>query len=82
VIPSGPASWYLNQANTTPGGQNTSGYQYNGTLRNAPSLGWVTPSPNLDSYSISINAVPEPPAVVLSGIGLASVFYAMRRRRG
>jgi hypothetical protein len=26
--------------------------------------------------------VPEPPAIVLSGIGLASALYAMRRRRG
>jgi hypothetical protein len=31
---------------------------------------------------VSIQAVPEPPAVVLSGIGIASAFYAMRRRRG
>jgi hypothetical protein len=82
VIPSGSASWYLNGANTTPGVQNASGYQYNGTLRSPPGGGWTTPNPNLESYSISINAVPEPPAIVLSGIGLASALYAMRRRRG
>jgi hypothetical protein len=82
VVTSGSASWYLNLADTAPTGQNGSGYAYVGTKRNAPSVGWTTPSPNLSSYSVSINAVPEPPAVVLSGIGLASVFYAMRRRRG
>lgn len=31
---------------------------------------------------MQINAVPEPPAIVLSGVGLASAIYAMRRRRG
>lgn len=33
-------------------------------------------------YRMEIVAVPEPPAIVLSGIGLASALYAMRRRRG
>lgn len=33
-------------------------------------------------YRMEVVAVPEPPAIVLSGIGLASALYAMRRRRG
>lgn len=33
-------------------------------------------------YRMEIIAVPEPPAIVLSGIGLASALYAFRRRRG
>jgi len=33
-------------------------------------------------YRMEIVAVPEPPAIVLSGVGLASALYAMRRRRG
>jgi len=33
-------------------------------------------------YRMEIVAVPEPPAIVLSGIGLASAMYAFRRRRG
>jgi hypothetical protein len=81
IVPEGPASWYLNSSDTSPAGQNASGYGYIGTKRNAPSVGWTTPSPNLTSYSVSIQAVPEPPAIVLSGIGLASALYAMRRRR-
>ena len=32
-------------------------------------------------YRMEIVAVPEPPAIVLSGIGLASAMYAFRRRR-
>ena len=32
-------------------------------------------------YRMEIVAVPEPPAIVLSGIGLASAMYVMRRRR-
>jgi hypothetical protein len=31
---------------------------------------------------MKVEAVPEPPAIVLSGIGLASAMYAFRRRRG
>jgi len=82
IVPEGPASWYLNSTDTSPTEQNSSGYAYTSTKRNSPSVGWTTPSPNLSSYSVSIQAVPEPPAVVLSGIGLASALYAMRRRRG
>jgi hypothetical protein len=81
VIPSGPASWYFNQANTLPAEQNSSGYTYYDTFVQNPSSQWVDPT-FASSYSVSIQAVPEPPAVVLSGIGIASAFYAMRRRRG
>jgi hypothetical protein len=82
IVPQDAASWYLNADDTSPTEQNASGYSYTGTKRNRPSVGWTTPSPNLNSYSVSIVAVPEPPAIVLSGIGLASAMYAFRRRRG
>ena len=82
IVPEGPASWYLNSADTSPTEQNSSGYAFISTKRNSPSTGWTTPSPNLNSYSVSVVAVPEPPAIVLSGIGLASAMYAFRRRRG
>ena len=36
----------------------------------------------IQPYRMEIVAVPEPPAIVLSGIGLASAMYAFRRRRG
>lgn len=84
VVPQGAASWYLNSDATVPSVQNSSGYTYNGTQRLQPGTPptWTNPVPLLDSYSVSINAVPEPPAIVLSGVGLASAIYAMRRRRG
>lgn len=82
IVPSGPASWYLNTPDSTPAGLNSSGYSYTGTKRELPSGGWTTPSPNLTSYSVSVAAVPEPSAIALSGIGIASALYAMRRRRG
>jgi len=81
IVPQGAASWYLNSDDTAPTGLNSSGYTFINTRRNSPSVGWTTPSPNLSSYSVSVVAVPEPPAIVLSGIGLASAMYVMRRRR-
>jgi hypothetical protein len=81
IVPEGPASWYLNADDTSPTGQNSSGFTFTSTKRNRPSVGWTTPSPNLSSYAVSVQAVPEPPAIVLSGIGLASAMYVMRRRR-
>lgn len=81
VVPQGAASWYLDANNTTPGVQNASGYAYNGTLRQLPNTTWGAPSPNLDSYSVSINAVPEPPAIVMAGIGIASAIWSLQRRR-
>jgi hypothetical protein len=82
IVPEGPASWYLNADDTSPTEQNSSGYTFTSSKRNRPSVGWTTPSPNLSSYAVSVQAVPEPPAIVLSGIGLASALYGMRRRRG
>jgi len=82
VVPQGGASWYLDATNTTPGGQNGSGYSYLGTLRQLPDLSWTTPNPNLTSYSVSINAVPEPHAFVLAGVGIATAVALVRRRRG
>lgn len=82
IVPEGPASWYLNSDDTSPTGQNSSGYSYTSTKRKSPSSVWTNPSPNLTSYSVSVVAVPEPPALVLSGIGVASAVYFLRRRRG
>jgi hypothetical protein len=84
IVPSGPASWYTVPGSlfTFPGEQNSSGYSSLNSVMvlNASNSQWE--ASQINSYAVSINAVPEPPAVVLSGIGLASVFYAMRRRRG
>jgi hypothetical protein len=81
VVPEGPASWYLNTPDSAPAGLNSSGYSYTGTKRNQPSVGWTTPSPNLNSYSVSVVAVPEPPAIVMAGIGIASAIWSLQRRR-
>ena len=81
VVPEGPASWYLNALDTTPAGLNSSGYSYTGTKRNQPSVGWTTPSPNLNSYSVSVVAVPEPPALVLAGIAVSAAILGIGRRR-
>lgn len=80
IVPSGPASWYFNNGNTLPTEQNLSFYTYYDTLVQNPSSQWVDPV-FASSYSVSITAVPEPPAIVLSGIGLASAMYAVGRRR-
>jgi hypothetical protein len=81
IVPQGSASWYLNSDDTSPTGQNASGYSWISTKRNSPSLGWTTPSPNLPSYSVSITAVPEPSTLVLAGLGVAAGVAVVRRRR-
>ena len=81
IVPSGPASWYLNTPDSAPAGLNLSGYSYTGTKRDQPSVGWTTPSPNLSSYSVSVVAVPEPPALVLAGIAVSAGILGIGRRR-
>ena len=81
VVPEGPASWYLNALDSAPAGLNSSGYSYTSTKRNQPSVGWTTPSPNLSSYSVSVVAVPEPPALVLAGIAVSAAILGIGRRR-
>ena len=81
IVPSGPASWYLNTPDSAPAGLNSSGYSYTGTKRDQPSVGWTTPSPNLNSYSVSVVAVPEPPALVLAGIAVSAGILGIGRRR-
>lgn len=81
VVASGPASWYTVPGNilALPTAQNGSGYSaVDALVLSATSSLWE--SSQIKSYSVSIQAVPEPPAVVLSGIGLASALYALRRR--
>ena len=81
IVPSGPASWYLNTPDSAPAGLNSSGYSSTGTKRDQPSVGWTTPSPNLNSYSVSVVAVPEPPALVLAGIAVSAGILGIGRRR-
>ena len=81
IVPEGPASWYFNTPATAPVQQNSSGYTYLGTKKlDFADVIWM--EADFPFYATSIVAVPEPPAIVLSGIGLASAMYAFRRRRG
>lgn len=81
IVPEGPASWYFNNPATAPVEQNGSGFTYLGTKRlDFADQIWL--DQGFTFYSTSVVAVPEPPAIVLSGIGIASALYAMRRRHG
>ncbi len=80
VVPSGPASWYFNNGNTLPIEQNASTYTYFDTLVQNPSSQWVDPT-FASSYSVSVVAVPEPPALVLAGIAVSAAILGIGRRR-
>lgn len=69
--------WNYNLETTGTGG----GFSVNNSLAQTSVNNWQGVS-TAQPYRMEIVAVPEPPAVVLSGIGIASAFYAMRRRRG
>jgi len=69
--------WNYNFETTGTGG----GFSVNNSLAQTSINNWQGVS-TAQPYRMEIVAVPEPPAVVLSGIGIASAFYAMRRRRG
>lgn len=79
IVPSSTdVSWYTGFSNLSQ--QNSSGYQWTTTLENVDNAGWN--DPGIYRYTVSVVAVPEPPALVLSGIGVASAVYFLRRRRG
>lgn len=69
--------WNFNNETTGSGG----GFETFNTYSSASADNWQGIS-TAQPYRMEIVAVPEPPAIVLSGIGLASAMYAFRRRRG
>lgn len=80
VVPEGPASWYLNNSNTAPGGLNSSGYVSIGTKLLNTSTQWVNST--FPGYTASVVAVPEPMTIGLLAVaGLAGGITALRRRR-
>lgn len=82
IVPEGPASWYLNAANTAPETLNESGYTYTGTRYLNTSGEWV--GAMFSSYSLSISAtdsvVPEPGTLALLTF-TGMLILVLRRRR-
>lgn len=86
IVPSGPASWYLNANESQPDGLNASGWTYVGTKRETTASPgtWST---TIQPYSLSITAgnndVPEiDPSGMASVIALvAGAFGIFERRR-
>lgn len=78
VVPSSPAevSWYLASAGA-PTAQNGSGYSFVGT-KESPD-GW--PNVGIQSYSLSIQAVPEPSTYAMAAIGAGVAGLMGWRRR-
>jgi len=60
---------------------NGAGFVVNNSLSETSIDNWQGVS-TAQPYRMEVVAVPEPPAIVLSGSGLASALSAMRRRRG
>lgn len=69
--------WAYNSETTGAG----AGFEVNNSFSTTTINNWDSIS-TAQPYRMEIVAVPEPPAIVLSGIGLASAMYALRRRRG
>lgn len=83
IVPEGPASWYLDAGITNPGEQNGSGYAYAGTRLSTVGTGGPWTSSGLTSYSVSIQAVPEPSTYCLAAIGVGGAgLMGWRRRKG
>ncbi len=72
--------WYINDAETQPEQQNSSGYGYLGTRRSNGTIAgtWSNTS---QPYSLSVNAVPEPGTIGLAIAGICAGGVALARRR-
>jgi hypothetical protein len=75
--------WYLNDDETQPIAQNSSGFGYLGTRRSNGTIAgtWSNTS---QPYTVSITAVPEPStyALAATALGLCGIAAARRRRAG
>jgi hypothetical protein len=85
VVPQFDADWfwYLNDDETQPIAQNSSGFGYLGTRRSNGTIAgtWSNTS---QPYTVSITAVPEPStyALAATALGLCGIAAARRRRAG
>jgi len=81
IVPQSDVSWYVNAGFTNPAVQNGSGYSYLGTASQTFDSGGVWASSGLTSYSVSVQAVPEPSTYALAalGFGVAGIVRARRR---
>lgn len=73
-------TWFFNAAEEQPTEQNSSGYAYLGTLRQASSNPgtWVNSG---SPYSVSVQAVPEPSTYAMAAIGAGVAGLCGWRRR-
>jgi hypothetical protein len=78
IVPEAPASWYRDELESQPQGQNSSGWAWFGTKRETAPDTW---SNNPSSLSVAVQAVPEPSTYALAGIGLATAGLIRWRRR-
>lgn len=68
IVPSGPASWYLNKTFSTPDGLNGSGWTYAG-VKEEDTVSPGTWDDSLPAYSLSITAGAGVPEIDPSGLG-------------
>jgi hypothetical protein len=81
IVPGGPASWYVENGFTNPTEQNGSGYAFVGTRLSTVGTGGPWTSSGLTSYSVSIQAVPEPSTYAMAAIGAGVAGLMGWRRR-
>jgi hypothetical protein len=81
IVPEGPASWYVENGFANPTEQNGSGYAFVGTRLSTVSTGGPWTSSGLTSYSVSIQAVPEPSTYAMAAIGAGVAGLMGWRRR-
>lgn len=84
VVLNGGLWWYNTGVAPAPIEQNGSGYTSTGTLQSfntgaSPSGPWSTAESS--RYSVSVEAVPEPSAIVMAGLGVASLAILARSRK-
>jgi hypothetical protein len=84
IVPQPDVSWHTNASVTAPAAQNSSGYSYLGTAVKTFDSAGAWQSAGLNSYAVSINAVPEPStyALAATALGLCGIAAARRRRAG
>lgn len=80
VVPDAGLFWYSSSPSVAPTAQNGSAYTAAGTIASTDNRATWTASPEVNFYSLSVQAVPEPSAFALVAVGTATVALGYRRR--